>query len=117
ALLDGPVLHGVGDGVGDLRVERSAELDRLLQGLEHRLGQALALDGLAEDVLAEEVLDVDLAEVDAVELVRRAGDGLEGGVARVGGVHLAVPGETGSRCSAANRRRAARAPGRGRPGT
>ena len=58
ALLDGPVLHGGGDGVGDGRVERRALLDRLLQGLEDRLGQALPLHLLVEDVHAEQVLDV-----------------------------------------------------------
>ena len=58
ALLDGPVLHGAGDGVGDGRVERHALLDRLLQGLEDRLGQPLPLDLLVEDVVAEQVLDV-----------------------------------------------------------
>jgi len=39
AFFDGPVLHRAGDGVGDRWVERVAELDRLLQRLEHRLGQ------------------------------------------------------------------------------
>ena len=43
ALFHRPVLHGGGDGVGDGRVERGALLDGLLQGLEDRLGQPLAL--------------------------------------------------------------------------
>ena len=41
ALLDRPVLHGGGDGVGDRGIERRALLDRLLQGLEDGLGQPL----------------------------------------------------------------------------
>src|SRR3712207_8640612 len=32
-----PVLHGAGDGVGHVRVERDALLDGLLEGLEHGL--------------------------------------------------------------------------------
>ena len=72
ALFDGPILHRIGDGVGDGRVERRAELDRLLQGFEDRLRQPRALHGLAEDVVAEQFLDVGFLEVDALELMFRA---------------------------------------------
>ena len=40
ALLDGPVLHGRGDDVGDRRVELVARLDRLAERLVDRLRQA-----------------------------------------------------------------------------
>src|SRR5262249_33220196 len=103
-LFDRPVLHGVGNCVGDLRVQRGAELDRLLQRLEDWLGQPLALDRLGEDVLAEQVLDVDLPEVDAVESVRRTGNGLDETLTTVRGTHGKDPnfskkgrGETSSK--------------------
>ena len=55
ALLHRPVLHGGGHGVGEGGVERLAAVERLLQRAEHRLGQALALDGGREDVRAVRV--------------------------------------------------------------
>ena len=48
ALLDGPLLHGVGDDVGHVLVERRALLDGLHQLLIGGLGQALAHDVLVE---------------------------------------------------------------------
>ena len=77
AVLHRPVLHGDGDGVGDRRVQRRALPDRLLEGLEDRLGQPLAGRLLVEDVDAEDVLDVVGLEVDVIELVLGGGNGLD----------------------------------------
>ncbi len=48
ALLDGPLLHGVGDDVGHVLVQRRALLDGLHQLLVGGLGQTLAHDVLVE---------------------------------------------------------------------
>ena len=77
AVLEGPVLHGAGDRVGDGRVERQPLLDRLLQRLEDRLRQPGLLDFLTENQLAEEVLDVRGAEVDLIEIVLGVRDGFD----------------------------------------
>ncbi len=97
ALFDRPVLHGGGDGVGDGRIERSALLDGLLEGLEDRLGQPFALHGFVEDVDAEQVLDVRFLEIDALELVLGGGDRFDGGVPRVQGAHTAFLQQRGMR--------------------
>ena len=76
-VFDGPVLHGAGDRVGDGRVERHALLDRLLQCLEHRLGQPCLLHFLAEHERPEQVLDVRGAEVDLVQVVLGVRDRLD----------------------------------------
>ena len=50
-----PLLHAVGDGVDDHRIERLEALDRASKLLEDRLGEVLALGILVEDVLAVDV--------------------------------------------------------------
>ena len=54
ALLDGPVLHGRRDGVGNGRIEYRPLLDGLLEGTENGLRQPLTLLLFVEDVAAEE---------------------------------------------------------------
>ncbi len=42
ALLDGPIFHGDGDGIGDGGVEHDALFDRLLEFFEDGLGESFA---------------------------------------------------------------------------
>ena len=63
ALLDGPVLHGRRDDVGDGRVELRSLVDGPDHGLVHRLGEPLLHDGAAEHVRSEELADLDLGEI------------------------------------------------------
>ena len=74
ALFHRPVLHGDGNRIGDGRVERRALLDRFLEGLEDRLGQARPLLSLIEDIDAKQVGNVGRLEIDAVKLVLGSGD-------------------------------------------
>ena len=53
--LDGPVLHGVGHGVGDVDVELLAVLDRVPEGPVGLLGQALPHRAVIEHHAAEDV--------------------------------------------------------------
>jgi len=53
ALLERPVLHRLGDGAGEVGVERRAAGDRGLQAGEDVARQAPALDGGREDLRAE----------------------------------------------------------------
>ena len=55
AVLQRPLLHRLGDRVGELGVERLAALERRLQLLEDVAGQPFALHGDGEDVGAERV--------------------------------------------------------------
>ncbi len=64
ALLQRPVLHRRGDGVGDQRVQRSGLLDGGEHGLVDRLRQPLLHDAQAEDVGAEDLAGL-LARVEA----------------------------------------------------
>ena len=97
-VLERPVLHGAGDGVGDGRVgELGAEPDRLLERLEHRLGQPRLLHLLAEHQRAEQLLQVRGAEVDLVEVVLRGGDGLDRGLAGRGHRERLLGGGTNKR--------------------
>ena len=57
AVLDGPILHRVGDGLGDRGVERIAETDGAEDAAEDFLGESLAHDALAEDIAPEDGLD------------------------------------------------------------
>jgi hypothetical protein len=91
ALFNRPVLHRAGDGVGDGRIEHRAELDRLLQRLEDRLGQALPLHLFIEDINAEEVLDVNRLEVDAIQLMPGGHDRFDRGLTHVGRAHTHSP--------------------------
>jgi hypothetical protein len=110
AVLEGPVLHGGGDGVGQGGVERLAVLERALQALVDVLGQALTLLGGAEDVGAEDLVlgggQVDRPERATVRVPLRGGDVLLtescrwhattlGAGTREGLVHVAKP--TGAR--------------------
>ena len=74
----GPLLHAVGDRVGDDRVEGLEAVDGAPQPLEDRLGQVLPLGDLVEHVLAVDllagVLQVVLGGGDPV-----VGDRLDGG--------------------------------------
>ncbi len=56
ALLHGPLLHALGDGVRERGVERLAVRERALQGLVDVLGQPVALDGGGEHVRAEDLV-------------------------------------------------------------
>jgi hypothetical protein len=58
AVLDGPVLHGGGDDVGDGGVEGFGEADGAREALEDILGEALLHDAFGEDVGAEGFLDI-----------------------------------------------------------
>ena len=90
ALLQRPVAHGGGDGVGEVGRQRPALLERGLQLLEHRLGQAGALDVLGEDVLAERV-GAGLAQVALAEYAP-VGAPLGGrDVVRAGAGHVVRP--------------------------
>ena len=51
-----PLLHGMRDGVDDLRIERLVAVDGAPQLLVDGLGQVLALDDVVEDVLAVDLL-------------------------------------------------------------
>ena len=55
ALLQRPLLHRGGDGVGEVGLERLALGERLLELLVGRLREPLALDRAREDVGAEDV--------------------------------------------------------------
>ena len=63
ALLDGPVLHGVGHHVGDGGVKLCAQFDGLGQGLVHGLGQAFLHHLVAEDIGPEDVGGLGVMEV------------------------------------------------------
>ena len=77
ALLDGPVLHDSGHGVGDGRVHALAEGDGLVQGLVHVLGQTGAHGLVVKDVAAVEIHGPVLGVVD-IGLVLVGRDGLDG---------------------------------------
>jgi hypothetical protein len=68
AALDRPVLHRIGDRVGDAGSAAAPWLDRLLKRLEHRLGQPRPLHFFVEHVDAKQVFDVRGLEIDAIEL-------------------------------------------------
>jgi hypothetical protein len=84
AFLEGPVLHGAGDGIGDGGVELFAELDGALKGLVDALGETGALDFFVEDVGPEEIFDMRLFEIDAVEIVLGTGNRPDRLLAHVG---------------------------------
>ena len=83
ALLHRPLLHRLGDRVGQRRVERLAARERPLQRLVDVLGQAVALDGGGEDVGAEDLVagegQVERAERGSVGAPLRGGDVLLAG--------------------------------------
>ena len=58
ALADGPVFHGAGHGIRDVRVKAFAAGDGGLQRAEHGLGQALLQDVEREDVATEDGVDI-----------------------------------------------------------
>jgi len=58
ALADGPVLHGAGHGIRDVRIEAFAAGDGGLQHAEHGLGQALLQDVEGENVATEDGVDL-----------------------------------------------------------
>ena len=57
AVLDGPVLHGRGDDVGDSRIERLAVVDGPEQALVDLLGQPLAHDTTGKHIGAEDLIN------------------------------------------------------------
>ncbi len=83
-VLDGPVLHGAGDGVGDGRVgQLRALLDGLLKRLEDGLGQPLLLDFFAEHQRTEQFLEVCGAEVDLIQFVFGGRDRLDSSLTKI----------------------------------
>src|SRR4029079_5032415 len=73
-----PFAHGVGDRVGEGRIERLAAVERRLQAAEDVLGEALALDVEVEDVLPVRVAagagEIGAAERGAVRRPLGGGD-------------------------------------------
>ncbi len=57
AVLDGPVLHGRGDDIGDLGIERLAPVDGPEEALVDLLGQPLAHDGTGKHIGAEDFVN------------------------------------------------------------
>ena len=77
AVLDRPLLHSMGDGVGDFLVEGRAVLDGLVEALVDGLGQALLHHLVVEDEAAVDLAGIfchsrlPLLENDRVQLMRR----------------------------------------------
>src|SRR4051794_7827015 len=65
------------------RIERRTLPDRLLQRLEHRLGQPLSLHFLIEYVDAKEVFDMRLLKINPVELMLCTSDRIDRFLANV----------------------------------
>ena len=91
ALLDGPVLHGRGHGVGDRAVELLALFDRPLERLEDQLRQPLLHLGQAEDVRAIEFAGGRLGEVQRGRNGLVIGNGLNRLQTRRTATHVLIP--------------------------
>ncbi len=85
AVLDGPILHRVRDGVGDPRIERLTLLDGPTQGCVHALRETRALRVITEDEAAEQFgqANAHRAAIRGGRVGRVRGNGTHGGVARV----------------------------------